>query len=253
MNINDHVIIRKSSYSSRIGKEAVIVAVDPELNAVDIVLVVGNGGVIVSHRDWLELVDHPISGWWGPDGKSKVGGEDLTVQDTEADDYVSISIAEPGEQGPAVFKESVKDGNPKDSIGVTKPSTHFIPRPVLYEVGNVLFSGARKYGAFNWRVAGVRASVYQDAAGRHIDAWQEGQDLDPESRIHHLSHAIAGLMIIRDAMICDKFVDDRPPSAPEDWMKKAQAQTGAIIERQPNSVDPYIQVAKDNGDYDRIL
>lgn len=136
---------------------------------------------------------------------------------------------------------NVKDSNPKDAIGCSKPSTHFIPRPVLYEVGNALLFGAGNYGAFNWRIAGVRASTYQNAAGRHIDAWQEGEENAPDSGIHHLSHAIAGLMIIRDAIICDKFIDDRPPSAPADWMEKARAQTAAIIEGQTNPVEPYTQ------------
>lgn len=144
----------------------------------------------------------------------------------------------------------VKDSNPKDGCGAKKPPLSYIPRPVLYEVGNALFEGSRKYGAYNWRIAGVRASIYQDACGRHIDAWQEGQDLDPDSGVHHLSKAIAGLMVIRDAMICDKFVDDRPPSAPADWMEKAQAQTDAIIERHPTSKAPYTQIQKDAGAYD---
>jgi len=147
----------------------------------------------------------------------------------------------------------VKDSNPKDGCGAKKPPLSYIPRPVLYEVGNALFEGSRKYGAFNWRIAGVRASIYQDACGRHLDAWVEGQDLDPDSGIHHISKAIAGLIVIRDAMICDKFVDDRPPSAPADWMEKAQAQTDAIIERHPTSKAPYTQIRKDAGAYDDMV
>ena len=266
--INDRVTIVKSAWSSRIGREAVVVDVFPELEQVDIVFVTGNGGVMSTRDDWVRPLREAMM-----DDEEVAVEEYLAASHVQEGQLVDDDQAQPMEE---VFKElgwdndggdehvsksfmesagldtNVKDGNPKDAIGCTKPSTHFIPKPVLYEVGNVLFSGARKYGAFNWRIAGVRASVYQNAAGRHTDAWQEGQDLDPDSQIHHLSHAIAGLMIIRDAMIQDKFVDDRPPSSPENWMKKAQAQTDAIIERRPNAVDPYTQVRRDAGDYDSL-
>lgn len=230
LKIDDHVIITESSWPGRVGREVVIVAVLPEMEQIDVVFASGDSGVMTTRWDWVTPI--PLVG--------------LAAENIAEGDFVSFME----KAGLDTTDPTVKDSNPKDAIGCTKPSTHFIPKPVLYEVGNVLFSGARKYGAFNWRVAGVRASVYQNAAGRHTDAWQEGEDLDPDTGIHHLSHAIAGLMIIRDAMIQDKFVDDRPPSSPADWMKKAQEQTDAIIERQPNVVDPYTQVRKDSGDYD---
>ena len=61
----------------------------------------------------------------------------------------------------------------------------------------------------------MRASVYYDALMRHAMAWWEGEDLDPDSGMSHITKAIATLVVLRDAMIQDKFTDDRPPrSAP---------------------------------------
>jgi hypothetical protein len=78
--------------------------------------------------------------------------------------------------------------------------------------------GALKYGRYNWRVAGVRASIYHAAARRHLAKWWNGQDRDSKTRVHHLDSAIACLGIIRDAELYNKLVDDRPPAPNPDLM-----------------------------------
>ncbi len=41
------------------------------------------------------------------------------------------------------------------------------------------------------------------------------QAIDPDSGMSHITKAIATLVVLRDAMLQDKFTDDRPPrSAP---------------------------------------
>lgn len=106
-------------------------------------------------------------------------------------------------------KSDVKDTNPKDSIGCDKMPLHLWPTSatVLGTLG--LLDGASKYGRANWRVAGVRASIYYDALFRHMSAWFEGEDYAADSGVHHLGHALACLAIITDAMACGKLVDDR--------------------------------------------
>ncbi len=109
----------------------------------------------------------------------------------------------------------VKDTNPKDAIGISKAPMSTVSAAVLMEVGVAMLEGASKYGRHNYRAAGVRASVYYDALMRHAMAWWEGEDLDPDSGMSHFTNAIATLVVLRDAMIQDKFTDDRPPrSAP---------------------------------------
>ena len=109
----------------------------------------------------------------------------------------------------------VKDTHPKDAIGISKAPMSTVSAAVLMEVGVAMLEGASKYGRHNYRAAGVRASVYYDALMRHAMAWWEGEDLDPDSGMSHITKAIATLVVLRDAMIQDKFTDDRPPrSAP---------------------------------------
>ena len=109
----------------------------------------------------------------------------------------------------------VKDTNPKDAIGISKAPMSTVSAAVLMEVGVAMLEGASKYGRHNYRAAGVRASVYYDALMRHAMAWWEGEDNDPDSGMSHITKAIATLVVLRDAMIQDKFTDDRPPrSAP---------------------------------------
>lgn len=69
--------------------------------------------------------------------------------------------------------------------------------------------GALKYGRSNFRVVGVRASIYKDALDRHMNAWFEGEDIDPESGLPHLGKALACIAIIVDAQACGQLNDDR--------------------------------------------
>ena len=105
----------------------------------------------------------------------------------------------------------VKDTNPKDAVGTKKPPFSTVSGPVFAEVGVGMLEGARKYGRHNYRVSGVRASVYYDAALRHLTSWFEGEDVDPDSGLSHVTKAICSLVVLRDAVIHDQLVDDRPP------------------------------------------
>ncbi len=127
-----------------------------------------------------------------------------------------------------------KDTNPKDAVGTAKvPLLSVLPFRVLSGVALALLEGARKYGRHNYRLAGVRASVYVDALGRHIGAWWEGEDIDPDSGLSHIDKAIATLVVLRDSMHQGNWNDDRPPRA-EAWMSASNDVAKSIIERTPN-------------------
>ncbi|MGD9713101.1 MAG: dATP/dGTP diphosphohydrolase domain-containing protein [Thermomicrobiales bacterium] len=102
--------------------------------------------------------------------------------------------------------------NPKDRIGVTKPPLHLIPPAAEIAEAVVMGLGAAKYGAYNWRSAKVKATIYVAAAKRHLTQWLDGQDDDPESGVSHLAHARACLGIQLDAEATGKLIDDRPPA-----------------------------------------
>lgn len=105
----------------------------------------------------------------------------------------------------------VKPSNPKDVLGVNKAPMSTVPAAVMAEVGVAMLEGGLKYGRHNYRAVGVRSSVYYDATMRHLMAWWEGEDIDPDSGLSHVTKAIAGLVVFRDAMIQGKVEDDRPP------------------------------------------
>lgn len=136
---------------------------------------------------------------------------------------------------------STKDTNPKDLIGCKKPPLSTVPMPVIFEVGAALLEGACKYGRHNYRIVGVRSSVYFDATMRHLSQWWEGEDIDKDSGINHISKAIASLVVLRDAMMQGKVNDDRPPKANEEWMWEAQNQTDEVLKRYPEPKKPYVQ------------
>ena len=131
-----------------------------------------------------------------------------------------------------------KDTNPKDAIGCKKPPLSTVPLPVLFEVGVAMLEGACKYRRHNYRVSGVRATVYFDAAWRHLADWYEGEDIDPDSGLHHVSKAIASLVVLRDAMMNDKVIDDRPPAAKAGWMKIIQERMDEVLARYPDPKPP---------------
>ncbi|AAN01726.1 endolysin; inhibits RNA polymerase [Mycobacterium phage Quink] len=138
----------------------------------------------------------------------------------------------------------LKDTNPKDAVGTAKVPYSTIPARVVAEVGLAMMEGALKYGRHNYRVSGVRASVYYDAAKRHLDAWWEGQDIDPDSGLPHLVKAIACLVVVRDSEIQGNWEDDRPPSTPGDWVKELNEKAKALLEKYPDPVPAHTQKSK---------
>lgn len=107
-----------------------------------------------------------------------------------------------------------KPTNPKDAIGCRKLPLELVPDTLRAYAALAFFEGASKYGRFNWRVAGVRASIYRAALERHLAKWWNGEDADPKTKVPHLASVIACAGIILDAEICGKLTDDRPPRAP---------------------------------------
>lgn len=134
-----------------------------------------------------------------------------------------------------------KDTNPKDAVGTKKVPISTVPAPVVLELGLALLEGARKYGRHNYRIAGVRASVYYDAFYRHIGAWWEGEDIDPDSGLSHITKAMACLVVLRDSMIMGNWTDDRPPALPKGWVQELNKKAAEIIEKYPDAKAPYTE------------
>jgi hypothetical protein len=149
-------------------------------------------------------------------------------------------VGRPGD----VFSKPGSVDNPKQGQGQKKVPFSTVPATVIAELAVAMHEGARKYGRHNFRRAGeILASVYYDANRRHMDAWWEGEDLDPDSKLSHITKAIASLTVLRDAMIQGRFKDDRPPKAPPTWLDSLNAAVREINSRIPDPVPPYIEAA----------
>lgn len=138
---------------------------------------------------------------------------------------------------------TTKPTNPKDVVGIRKAPMSTVSAAVMAEVGVAMLEGAAKYGRHNYRAVGVRGSVYYDATLRHLMAWWEGEDTDPDSGMSHITKAIASLVVLRDAMIQGKFTDDRPPRSAE-FFERLNKQAADILDRYADR-DPKHYTIKD--------
>lgn len=117
--------------------------------------------------------------------------------------------------------DTTKRSNPKDIVGSDKVPLHLWPTTATTLGAMALLDGALKYGRSNFRVVGVRASIYYDAVNRHINAWFEGEDDDPDSGLPHLAHALACLAVIVDAQAAGVLRDDRmTPGGYRAWIDR---------------------------------
>ena len=70
--------------------------------------------------------------------------------------------------------------------------------------------GEKKYGRYNY-TQGFEASRLVAACLRHVTAWNDGENLDPESGLHHLGHAKACLGMLLHIEQLGTLTDDRIP------------------------------------------
>lgn len=79
-----------------------------------------------------------------------------------------------------------------------KAMYNLLPADALEEVVKVLTYGAIKYNEpidqENWRLVDKPHPRYHAAAQRHQWADWKGEEIDPESGLYHLAHAISSLM-----------------------------------------------------------
>ena len=108
----------------------------------------------------------------------------------------------------------VKEPNPKDGVGSTKVHLTSVP-PIVGVLASLSFlEGKLKYGAWNWRMTPVRASVYTDALSRHLAKYLSGEECDPVTHVPHLGSIIACAGILADAKLQGTLIDDRAPASP---------------------------------------
>ncbi len=92
---------------------------------------------------------------------------------------------------------------------------------------------------------GAKASVYFDAIERHLRQWWEGEDIDPDSGVHHLIKIMGCCVVMRDSQLMGNDIDDRPIKYPDGLpIKSFNDDAGQIIDKYHNCVEPFTQVRK---------
>jgi len=165
----------------------------------------------------------------------------VEVVNPEYDNYANDSLMGFGKeesQQASLFKPT----NPKDVVGVKKAPISTVPLTVLVELGVAMLEGARKYGRHNYRVDKACASVYIDATWRHLSQFWEGEDIDADSGLSHITKAIASLVVLRDAMINSQWVDDRPPKIASGFFTEMNKKAAAVVEKYPNAKAAFTEV-----------
>ena len=74
-----------------------------------------------------------------------------------------------------------------DRFNEGKPRWSLVPQSALIPMVRVLEFGAKKYGDYNW-VKGLSIRETCESLKRHLDAFMEGEDDDPESKLSHIGH-----------------------------------------------------------------
>ena len=85
---------------------------------------------------------------------------------------------------------------------------HLLSTEALNQTAAVLKFGAQKYAEHNWR-KGFTWSRPLSAALRHITAFNNGEDKDPESGLSHLAHAMCCIMFLLEFEKTHPELDDR--------------------------------------------
>lgn len=89
-----------------------------------------------------------------------------------------------------------------------KPMIGLISAYAIEQEARVMTFGAGKYGFHQWRL-GLSYIRTISAVLRHIFAFLRGEDLDPETGIHHLAHARCGLAFVLEYTQTRPEKDDR--------------------------------------------
>lgn len=105
------------------------------------------------------------------------------------------------------------EANPKAARAVTDGKAPLDYLEPICDAGEarVLAGGAAKYGRRNFRDPGTEMlwSTYLGSMRRHLNALHAGEDIDPDSGEHHLSHIRANTAVLLAAMDAGTLRDDR--------------------------------------------
>lgn len=89
-----------------------------------------------------------------------------------------------------------------------KPRMELLPTLPLAMIAEILTFGAEKYEVHNWR-KGFDYSRLLGANMRHLTAFNDGEDLDPETGKSHMAHAGCCTLFLLEQIARGTGNDDR--------------------------------------------
>lgn len=147
------------------------------------------------------------------DDEIQAAMEYQTVFGTPPVDNVSVppeTIVKIREQLEEKIKEA--DAKYKDATALKfdqdKLPLNLLSTEAMNQTAAVLKFGAQKYAEHNWR-KGFTWSRPLAAAMRHLTAFNDGEDKDPESGLSHLAHAACCIMFLLEFEKTHPELDDR--------------------------------------------
>jgi len=142
---------------------------------------------------------------------SPVVGQIGTVKDFPYDGLAWVEFGTPGEEYGISTIDLERVTEMQGSI--KKDDNKFDPTMLTLEmvelVSRVRMFGAKKYARNNFKITGFKYTRSLAAALRHIYAFLNGEDNDPESGLSHLGHAICSLEHCIYDSVHHKENDDR--------------------------------------------
>ena len=84
-----------------------------------------------------------------------------------------------------------------EPISDLKPEYHHIPAWILQEIALCLTFGAKKHSPYGWLTDEGELN-FLDKLDRHVNSYKLGHNLDPETQLEHLTHAICNLIMELD-------------------------------------------------------
>ncbi len=114
------------------------------------------------------------------------------------------------------------DGIKHDS---KKPKMNLLPPKAIVEVAKVLTFGAQKYGAENWKELEDLQNRYLAGALRHIFAHMDGEQLDPETGLSHMAHALCCLLFKLEIELENAKIEEEEPRESDEQQHQARDQS----------------------------
>ena len=107
-----------------------------------------------------------------------------------------------------LINNSLPPSNLAERFNDNKIKWSLVSWKALEPMVKVLMFGANKYSPNNWQ-KGLKYSEISESLQRHLYAFMEGEDDDPESKLSHLGHILCNAMFLSWMFIFRKDLDDR--------------------------------------------